>query len=69
MVVPVNAGVVAGLPLSPPVHVYVVAPVAVKVAVWPEQIVGEFTVTFGNGVTVTVAIAVPVQLPDVPVTV
>ena len=70
MVVPVNAGVVAGLPLSPPVHVYVVAPVAVKVAVWPEQIVGEFTVTVGRPVTVTVATAVLLQPSvEVPVTV
>ena len=42
---------------------------AVKLAVWPLQILGEFTVTFGKAFTVTVATAVPVQLPEVPVTV
>ena len=69
MVVVFKAGVVAGLPLSPPVQVYVVAPPAVRVAVWPAQIAGEFTVTFNDGVTVTVATAVLLQLPVVPVTV
>lgn len=69
VVVVFNAGVVAGLPLSPPVHVYVVAPPAVNVAVEPAHIAGEFTVTFSDGVTVTVATAVLEQLPVVPVTV
>ena len=45
------------------------APFAVKVAVSPTQIVGEFTVTTGNGFTVTVATAVPTQPNVVPVTV
>ena len=45
------------------------APAAVNVAVLPEQMVGEFTVTFGNGVTVTVATAVLLQPLIVPVTV
>jgi hypothetical protein len=49
--------------------VYVDAPLAVKLAVSPEQIFGEFTVTFGEGFTVTVATAVPVQPFVVPVTV
>jgi hypothetical protein len=35
----------------------------------PLQIVGEFTVTVGKGLTVTVATAVPVQPVVVPVTV
>ena len=39
------------------------------VAVAPEQILGEFTVTFGNAVTVTVATAVLLHVPNVPVTV
>ena len=60
---------VAGLPLKPPVQVYVVAPLAVSVAVFPVQIPGEFTVTFGVGVTVTVATAVLLQPLAVPVTV
>jgi hypothetical protein len=47
----------------------VVAPPAVIVAVAPIQTVGELTVTFGSGVTVTVATAVLLQLPVVPVTV
>ena len=45
------------------------APLAVNVAVWPGQIVGELTVIFKFGATVTVAIAVPVQPPEIPVTV
>jgi hypothetical protein len=50
-------------------HVYVVAPVAVNVAVVPEQIVGEFTATVGSAVTVTVAVAVLEQPFAVPVTI
>ena len=65
----VKTGVVAGLPLKPPVQVYVVAPFAVNVAVCPEHIPGEFTVTVGSGVTVTVATAVLLQPLAVPVTV
>ena len=57
------------MPLTPAVQVYVVAPFGIKVAVWPSQMVGEFTVTTGNGLTVTVAIAVAVQPNVVPVTV
>ena len=59
----------AGLPLKPPVQVYVVPPLAVNVAVWPEQIVGEFTVIFNPDDTDTVATAVFVQPLAVPVTV
>lgn len=70
VVVFVNAGVVVGDPaVRPLVHVYVEAPVAVKLAVWPEHIVGEFTPTVGLVVTVTVATAVPVHPLVVPVTV
>ena len=45
---PVNTGVVtvAVVPMFG-FHVYVVAPVAVKLAVEPEQMVGEFTATVG----------------------
>lgn len=45
------------------------APFAVNVAVCPEHIPGEFTVTFGSAVTVTVATAVLLQPLLVPVTV
>jgi hypothetical protein len=55
--------------VSPPLHEYESAPVAVKVVVPPEQIVGEFTSTIKEEPTVTVATAEPVQEPDVPVTV
>jgi hypothetical protein len=48
---------------------YVVAPLAVNEAVWPAHMVAEFTVTFGNGLTDTFAIAVFVQPKAVPVTV
>ena len=44
-------------------------PLAVKLAVCPAQIVGEFTDTTGSGVTVTVDTAVPLQPLVVPVTV
>ncbi len=55
---------------KPPVQVYADAPPAVKLAVEPAQIAGEFTVTFGKAFTVTVAIAEFVQpLASVPVTV
>ena len=57
------------VPLTPAVQLYVVAPFGIKVAVCPSQMVGEFTVTTGNGLTVTVAIAVAVQPNVVPVTV
>ena len=50
-------------------QLYVLAPLAVNVAVWPAQIVGEFTVIVGNGVTEIVAIAVFVQPNTEPTTV
>ena len=57
------------VPLTPAVQLYVVAPFGIRVAVCPSQMVGEFTVTTGNGLTVTVATAVDVQPSVVPVTV
>ena len=50
-------------------HVKDAAPVAFSVATSPGQIVGEFTVTTGSGLTVTVDVAVPEQPFVVPVTV
>ena len=55
--------------VAPALQVYVVAPAAVRVAGVPGQIDGELTVTVGNGFTVTVATAVPVHVPEAPVTV
>lgn len=46
-----------------------VAPLAVKVAVVPEQMVVELTVTVGFGVIVTVLVLTFVHPPVVPVTV
>ena len=57
------------VPLTPAVQLYVVAPFGIKVAVCPSQMVGELTVTTGNGFTVTVDIAVAVHPNVVPVTV
>ncbi|MCW3078501.1 MAG: hypothetical protein JWO32_3110, partial [Bacteroidetes bacterium] len=45
----------------------VVAPLAVKVAAFPEQIVEELTLTVGVVFTVTVVVFTSVQLLDVPV--
>lgn len=55
--------------VAPAVHVYEVAPVAVKFAVCPTHTEGELTTTTGNGLTVTVDTAVPEQPKVVPVTV
>ena len=64
------AGVtVIGFVVAPVDHEYVVAPAPVNVAVAPAQMVGEFTIVTGIGLTVTVATAVPVHPPDVAVTV
>ena len=55
--------------VAPALQVYVVAPAAIKLAVNVGQTLGELTVVIGNGLTVTVLIAVEVQPPVVPVTV
>ena len=66
-----NTGVVTVAPFGkPPVHVYVDAPDAFSVAVCPEQITGELTVTVGLRLTFTVEIAELLQpFASVPVTV
>ena len=65
-----NIGVVGvAVAAKPPDHVYVVAPLAVIVAVKPLHTLGLFTVIVGFGFTVTIAIAVFVQPFVVPVTV
>ena len=65
----VVSGEAVFVPLTPAVQLYVVAPFGIRVAVCPSQMVGELTVTTGNGFTVTVATAVDVQPSVVPVTV
>ena len=68
--VEVARGVTVFVALTPADQVYVVAPFGIKVAVCPSQMVGELTVTIGNGLTVTVTFAEAVQpSKDVPVTV
>ena len=54
---------------APLLQLYVVAPLAVKVAVWPMQMDEEETVTGGNGVTLTAPVASDEQPVVVPVTV
>ena len=54
---------------APADHVYVAAPDALRLAVAPAQIEGEFTDTTGSGFTVTVDTAVEEQPAVVPVTV
>ena len=54
---------------APADQVYAVAPVAIRVAVSPAQIVGELTVITNNGATVTDDIAVSEHPDVVPVTV
>jgi hypothetical protein len=55
---------------EPVLQLYELAPLAVSVAVCPEQIVGLFTLTVGVGITLTVQTAVFVQpIEFIPVTV
>jgi hypothetical protein len=46
--------VTLGLLGKPPVQVYVLAPLAVRFVEFPVHILGEFTLTVGFGLTVTV---------------
>ena len=55
--------------IAPVLQAYEVAPAPVKVAVAPAQMVGEFTVVIGDGLTVTVVTAVHVVAAEVTVTV
>jgi hypothetical protein len=55
--------------VAPADQVYVEAPEAVSPAVAPAQIVGEFTLTTGRGVTVSVEMAVLLHPEALPVTV
>ena len=60
----------SGLEVTPPGdHVYVVAPVAVRVALAPAQMLALLAVTEGTGFTVTVTTACVPQVPLVPTTV
>lgn len=70
MVVSGDASPVVGLVgVTPALHVNVLAPVATKLAVWPEQMVSEFTLTEGTEITVTLAKAVLLHVLLCPVTV
>jgi hypothetical protein len=60
--------IVIRLPVMPELHKYVLAPLAINVVVCPEQIVDEFTVTVGKGVTEIVAVVVLEQPKVIPVT-
>ena len=51
----------------PGIHEYVMAPLAVKVAVPPEQIVALLTVTVVVGITVMVRVALEVHVPLEPI--
>ena len=62
----VGDGVIVAV-VAPVFQLYVVAPLAVKVAELPAQIVALFTVTVGIGVTVMVAVFVEEHPPVVPV--
>lgn len=54
--------------VAPELHAYVVAPLAINVAVWPEHMVGELTDIIGNGLTTTVVTVAPEHAPLVPET-
>ena len=63
-----------GFPLPPPelaLQVYVLAPVAVRVVVWPVQMLAGVAVTVseGKGVMLTATVCVDTQPEVVPVTV
>ena len=61
--------IIKGFNNEPVSQKYELAPLAINVAVWPAQMVDEFTVTVGKGVTETFAIAVLIQPNAVPITV
>ncbi len=55
-------GLILGVPLKlPGCQVYILAPVAVKVAVLPMQIASGLVLMFGNVFTTTVTVAVLLQ--------
>ncbi len=60
---------VEGDTVVPGTDVSVDAPLAVNVDEFPAHIVAESTVTVGNGFTVSIPVALAVQLPAVPTTV
>ncbi len=60
---------IKGLFVLPVFHRYESAPAEVKVALSPEQIISEFTMIVGLGLTLTVAIAISEHPEEVPVTV
>ena len=64
----VGDGVIAAV-VTPVFQLYVVAPLAVKVAVPPAQIVALFTVMVGEAFTVMVVVFAEEHTPVVPVTV
>jgi hypothetical protein len=55
--------------LTPLLHVYVLAPLTFKVAVCPEQIAVELTVSVGTALTVTVVVLTPLHPAVEPATV
>jgi hypothetical protein len=68
VVVVVNAGVVGfDTAVKPPVQLYPTAPLALKLAVLPLQILGEFTLTLGLAFTVILIDVVPAVVQPVTV--
>jgi hypothetical protein len=55
---------VVALSPVPGLQLYVLAPLAFREVEPPTHIDGEFTVTVGNGFTVTTAVVVPVHAPE-----